>query len=105
MKLNKIKQWAVNMIGLKKKSAAPPVITAKNYNEVYYEMETLKKELAEMNDSTLISTIAELSQMYLSGQVDMIVEDFMITGVLDPEDRQDLENYYLFVNMDLGITA
>lgn len=104
-KLNKIKQWASNMIGVKKSTLLPSSVTAKNYNEVYYEMQTLKQELTEMRDSDLISSVADLSQMYLSGRVDMIVEDFMITGVLDPEDRADLETYYMFVSLDLGISV
>jgi hypothetical protein len=105
-KLSKITKWAKDIMGIKKKpEVAIPMIVAKDYNQVWYEMETLRSELREMSDSSLISTVSELSQMFVSGHVDMIVEDFMITGTLDPEDRQELEQYYFFVNMDMGISV
>ena len=92
-------------MGSKKNDVMIPMVVAKDYNQVWYEMETLRNELKDMSDSSLISTVADLSQMFMSGHVDMVVEDFMITGHLDPEDRAELERYYFFVNMDMGISV
>ncbi len=99
--LKKLTTWISSLKGTK----TLPVSYSKDYSETWYEMETLKQSLTDLSDSDLIQEVADLCQTYASHQVGVILQDFLITGALDPDDRKDLEHFYVFVNMEMGISV
>lgn len=95
-------KWLKNMI--KTKSELPINVTmTQDYNATWYEMQTLKEELSELSDSSLVGEIAELTQMYDSGTINRILSRY--DGTLSEEDRVTLEQFYVFVNSEIGLNA
>lgn len=93
-------KWIKSMIS-PSKSALVSVSIAKDYSQVWYEMQTSIDELREMDDNKLVMEVSHLCQSFASGAVVAIVSEYITQ--LNPEDREYLENFYVFVNTELGV--
>lgn len=83
------------------KSALVSVSIAKDYTQVWYEMQTSIDEIAGMDDNKLVMEVAHLCQGYASGAVSAILSEY--ERELNTEDRKYLEQFYVFVNTELGV--
>lgn len=93
-------KWIKSMIS-PSKSALVSVSIAKDYTQVWYEMQTAIDELKEMDDNRLIMEASQLCQSFSSGAVVAIIGEYR--AELNTEDREYLENFYVFVNTELGV--
>lgn len=83
------------------KSALVSVSIAKDYTQVWYEMQTSIDEIAGMDDNKLVMEVSHLCQSFASGSVVEIISEYR--AELSPEDREYLEQFYVFVNTELGV--
>jgi hypothetical protein len=93
-------KWIKNMIS-PSKSALVTVSIAKDYSQVWYEMQTSIDELNAMDDNRLVMEVSQLCQSFASTAVLAILSEYR--AELNPEDREYLENFYVFVNTELGV--
>lgn len=70
---------------------------------VFYDMQTIKKELEQLNDGELMNACLMDIEMFQRHDLDALYDKLAIGKKLTGEERTSLESFYILANIDFTV--
>lgn len=75
---------------------------SKDYNQIYYELHTIFMTVEAFSDATLVEEVSSVARRYRASYIDDVLDLYYIGEELTPQQRKDLEHFYIITNTQLG---